>query len=178
MKAVFLGRFQPLHLGHHEVIEKQLEEQEEFVVAVGSAGKSREEDNPLGFEERKEIIQNCFPGLEVIGIEDDEKTEEGNRRWAEKLEEKLEADLVISNNELVRDLVEEHTEMDVRQQEMYEPEIYSGTEVRRRIRSGEEWRYLVPGCAAGKIEDLVDEIKESGIQYEFRPGWKKENIQN
>lgn len=176
--AVFLGRFQPLHLGHHRVIEENQEEFDEFIVAIGSADKQREEENPLSFEERRDIIKNCFPGLEVVPVEDDEKTEDGNRKWAENLEAELDADLVISNNDLVRELVEEHTSMEVRQQEMYEPGIYSGTEVRRRIRSGEEWRYLVPDCAEEKIEDLVEDIEESGIKYEFKPGWKKENIQN
>jgi len=49
--------------------------------------------------------------------------------------------------------------MELEEQELYDPEIYSGTEVRRRIKSDEEWRYLVPKCAKQKIEDLVETVK-------------------
>ncbi|MFB6212990.1 MAG: adenylyltransferase/cytidyltransferase family protein [Candidatus Nanohaloarchaea archaeon] len=176
-KAVFLGRFQPLHVGHRKAIENTRDRFGELVVAVGSADKSREEDNPLSFEERKAIIEDCFPELRIVPVEDDEKDEEGNRRWAENIEE-LGADVVVSNNDLVKELVEEHTSMEAVEQEMHEPDVYSGTEVRRRIRSGEEWRYLVPECARDRIEQHIEAIRDSGIQYDFRPGWKKENIQN
>ncbi len=65
--------------------------------------------------------------------------------------------------------------MEVIEPEMHDPEIYSGTEIRRRMRSGEEWRYLVPRCAQDRVEEYEDKICESGIDYEFEPGWKRDN---
>lgn len=175
MRAAFLGRFQPLHEGHHNVIESYREEHDDFVVVVGSSDKERERDNPLSFEERKEIIQNCFPDLEVIGLEDKSKDDEGNRKWVQKLQEITGADMMISQNDLVKRLVQEHTDMVLEEQELHGGDMYSGTEIRRRIRSGEEWRYLVPDCASEIIDQHLDEIKGSGIKYEFEPGWKREN---
>ncbi len=175
MTAGFLGRFQPFHQGHQQVVEKYRDEFDELAIIVGSADKEREEENPLSFEERKEIIQTCFPEIEVLPLEDEEKTEEGNKRWAKKLEE-LDIDTVMSQNDLVQRIVKEKTGLELIEQELFDPGIYSGTEVRRRIRSGEEWSYLVPKCAKRKIEEFTQEIEESGIQYEFKPGWKKENI--
>lgn len=177
-RAAFLGRFQPMHMGHYRVIKSRKGMHDELLVVVGSAGSEREQENPLSFEEREEIIQGCFPDLEIIPMEDNERTEEGNRRWAQKLEEETGADLIVTNNQLVRNLVEEHTAMEAEQQEMHEPGVYSGTEVRRRIRSGEEWRYLVPGCAREKVDGLQEEIQETGKDYDFTPGWKKENIRD
>lgn len=174
MKAAFIGRFQPLHEGHHRVIEKYSEEYDDFLVVVGSAARKSEKDNPLSFEERRSIIEACFD-VEIMPLEDEGSAEGDNRKWAAKLEEKTQADVIISGNDLVQRLVQEYTEMDLVEQDLYDPEIYSGTEVRRRIRSGEEWRYLIPGCAKEEIEDSLDRIKESGIQYDFNPGWKKEN---
>jgi len=173
-RAAFLGRFQPIHEGHHQVVERYREEFTDFRIIVGSASKERKEKNPLSFEERQEIIQECFPEINVESIEDEGKDEENNRRWAEKLEDR-DIDAVISQNDLVKRLVNEYTDLELIEQDLYDPEIYSGTEIRRRIRSGEEWRYLVPGCAKEKIEEFQEIIKESGIQYEFKPGWKKEN---
>lgn len=174
-RAVFLGRFQPFHEGHHQVVEEHQERFDDFAIAVGSAGKQRTGDNPLGFEERREVIRSCHQDTEVIAIEDETKDEEGNRRWAEKIEEESDADVVLSQNELVKRLVREYTDMEVVEQELFNPDVYSGTEIRRRIRSGEEWRYLVPDCAVEEVEKLVDVIEKSGRDYDFKPGWKKEN---
>ncbi|MFB6291895.1 MAG: adenylyltransferase/cytidyltransferase family protein [Candidatus Nanohaloarchaea archaeon] len=174
-RAVYVGRFQPFHLGHFRVVDEYREEFDEFVMALGSADKRREEDNPLTVEERKDVIHQCFPGLHILGIEDEGDTEEDNRQWAEKLEEKTGADVVLSQNELVKRLVEEYTDMELLEHQLFDPEVYSGTEIRRRIRSDEEWRYLVAGCAEEKIEEYREIIRKSGIQYDFNPGWKKEN---
>lgn len=175
-KAVFVGRFQPLHLGHHEVIKKYREEYEDFLVVIGSADKERTGRNPLSAEERKDIIHECFPDLEVMEKDDEGDSDDGNQRWAELIEEKTNADIVISRNERVLRLIDQHTDMETEEQEEFDPEIYSGEEVRRRIRSGEEWRYLTPECARDTIAEYLEIFKKSGIQYEFKPGWKKENI--
>lgn len=175
MKAAFIGRFQPFHRGHRNVIEEYRERFEEFCIVIGSAGEEGTEDNPLSFEDREKIISACYPDIEIIGIEDEEKDDEGNRKWIEKVREKSEAEVVISQNNTVRDIVENFPGLELEQQELHDPKIYSGTAVRRRIKSGEEWRYLVPECAEETLGNLIDKITDAGIQYEFEPGWKKEN---
>lgn len=174
MKAVYLGRFQPLHIGHKKVIERYKDEFEDFKIVIGSADKSRTDDNPLTAEEREEVIRECFPDIEITYKDDQDNDEE----WSNALEEKISADVVISQNDLVKRLVKDHTSMEIEEQELYDPEIYSGTEVRRRIKSDEEWRYLVPKCGKEKIESLVETIKKSGTQYNFEPGWKRKNAYN
>lgn len=173
-KTVFVGRFQPLHRGHKQVIEDYVDSDENFAVVIGSADKKREEKNPLSAEEREEIIKECFPGLEVLHLEDEGQDEEGNRRWLENLKG-LGAERVISRNDLVGELASEDEDLMHMEQDLYDPEIYSGTEVRRRIRSGEEWRYLVPSCSEEVLEEFLEEIRDSGINYDFKPGWKREN---
>lgn len=174
MKAAYIGRFQPLHIGHKKVIERYQEEFDDFGLIIGSADKSRTDDNPLTAEEREEVISECFPDLEILYKDD----HESDKEWSESLEKKVDADIIISQNELVKQLVKDHTSMEIEEQELYDPEIYSGTEVRRRIKSDEEWRYLVPKCAKEKIESLVENIKKSGTQYNFEPGWKRKNSYN
>jgi len=176
MKAVFLGRFQPFHQGHHHALKKCIEDFEEVRVLIGSKEKSRELDHPLTFEERQKMIKDCFPNIEIRGIEDEEKSDEGNRKWIEKLARKLEDDeVLISGNELVVELARKHSKIDHEKPDMLNPEIYSGTEIRRRIRSDEEWRYLVKECAEKRLDDYLTIIRKTGIQYNFEPGWKKEN---
>lgn len=175
MKAAFLGRFQPLHKGHLQVIENYRERYDSLELVIGSADISRTEENPLTAEEREEVIRGCFPDIDILYLEDESRDSEGDKLWAEKLEDKIDASLLLTRNELVKELMEEKTGIKVEEQEMYDEDLYSGTEVRRRMRSGEEWRYLVPGCSKEKLEELADKVKKSGKQYEFEPGWKREN---
>jgi len=175
VKASFLGRFQPLHLGHSQVIENYREEYDGLELIIGSSDRSRTEENPLTVEEREKIIRECFPDIDIRHLPDEEDDDVGDRKWAEQLEKEMDGDVLLTANPNVKQLVEQHTGIEVHEQDQYDEEIYSGTEVRRRIKSGEEWRYLVPDCAKEIIDDLKEVIKKSGVQYEFEPGWKKEN---
>lgn len=162
MKAVFLGRFQPFHIGHHRTVEQYKEAYEDFALVVGSSKKSRTAENPLSFEERKRIIEACHSNIEIVGLEDEDREEEGYIDWTEKLMEKTEADVVITRNNLVQRLVRKYSDAEIEDQELYRPEKCSGTRIRKKIREGEEWGGLVPDCCRGKIEEVQDVIKETG----------------
>jgi nicotinamide-nucleotide adenylyltransferase len=45
---------------------------------------------------------------------------------------------------------------------MYERALHSGTEIRRRILSGEDWEKLVPDAVAGVIREIggVERIRQ------------------
>lgn len=58
---VFCGRFQPFHLGHKAVIDRALELADEVIVVVGSSFQPRSTKNPFTFEERKAMIESCYP---------------------------------------------------------------------------------------------------------------------
>lgn len=161
MDAVFVGRFQPFHLGHFRVVEEYREEFESFSLVMGSASKSRTPENPLTAEERKRIIRSCFPDIHIIELEDEGSTEEDNRRWAEKLEEETGADVVISQNELVKRLVQEYTDMELVEQELYDPELFSATEIRKRVREGGDWEELVHDCAIRNIKECQGILRET-----------------
>ena len=50
--AVFIGRFQPAHLGHMQVIKLALKSAENVLVLIGSAGEARSHRNPFYFDEQ------------------------------------------------------------------------------------------------------------------------------
>ena len=56
MRGLFVGRFQPLHLGHVSIIEKALEQVEELVIGIGSAECSYTTKDPFTAGERIEMI--------------------------------------------------------------------------------------------------------------------------
>ena len=43
---VFIGRFEPFHIGHKQVIEKALTLADEVIILVGSANQPRTLKNP------------------------------------------------------------------------------------------------------------------------------------
>lgn len=169
MRVGFVGRFQPFHKGHKKAVET-LQEEHEVVMVLGIA-EERDRENPLNFEERKNIIRSCFPEIEIFGIED----RESDKDWASELEQKTGIDAVATRNPKTNNAVKENNSLEIIEHEFHRKNVYSGTEVRRRLRSGEEWRYLVPKCAEKAIEKIIDKVKGSGIDYEFKPGWKREN---
>lgn len=81
---VFIGRFQPFHLGHKHVIETALQMAKNVIVLIGSSNSSRNSRNPFTFEERKQMILDSFegknpnactferriPGLSILSLDD------------------------------------------------------------------------------------------------------------
>lgn len=63
--AVFIGRFQPFHLGHKAVIDRALDVAKQVVVLVGSAGNARRPRNPWTYEERANMIKDTYPARVV-----------------------------------------------------------------------------------------------------------------
>lgn len=55
--AVYIGRFQPFHLGHAAILRKALEENDQVLVLVGSSHQARTIKNPFTFEERENLIE-------------------------------------------------------------------------------------------------------------------------
>lgn len=79
MIGLYVGRFQPIHEGHTNVIRKALEQCDKLIIAVGSAQEARTERNPLSYEERETLIRSVFceevksGKIIIAGVPDREK---------------------------------------------------------------------------------------------------------
>ena len=102
--AVQLGRFAPYHLGHRMITDKMIEINgiENSMVMIGSSNALNHR-TPFTFEQRKEMINMNYPGLQVIALPD-VKPEliqfdgSSNKVWLKqimKIEERLNADFVF-----------------------------------------------------------------------------------
>lgn len=58
--GVFIGRFQPLHIGHEHVIANALEQVDHLIVLVGSANVARDPRNPFTYAEREAMLRSAF----------------------------------------------------------------------------------------------------------------------
>ncbi len=156
MRALYIGRFQPYHLGHQAVIEKIAEEVEEIVIVIGSAQDSHSPENPFTGGERMEMIyaslrecslcHRCY----VAPLQDVER----NSVWVSHLRSMVPRfDVAYSNNPLVVQLISE-AGIAVRKPPMYQREVYSGTAIRRLMREGGDWERLVPSAVAEIIREM------------------------
>jgi len=57
---IFIGRFQPFHIGHEHVIRQALKLSDKVIVIVGSAYQPRTVRNPWDFNERESLIRSVF----------------------------------------------------------------------------------------------------------------------
>lgn len=58
--CVFIGRFQPFHLGHQFLLKEALTQSSKVIVVLGSAVKASNTKNPWSTTERKEMIINSL----------------------------------------------------------------------------------------------------------------------
>lgn len=68
--AVVIGRFQPLHKMHEQLIEKAAGLANHVLVLVGSSYRARDIKNPFTFDERKEMINAIMPSAIVEPVVD------------------------------------------------------------------------------------------------------------
>jgi bifunctional NMN adenylyltransferase/nudix hydrolase len=59
--TVFIGRIQPPHNSHIELLRHALKISNKLLIIIGSSEAARNVKNPFTFEERKEMILNAFP---------------------------------------------------------------------------------------------------------------------
>jgi len=108
--VLYLGRFQPFHLGHLQVLLKLKKEYAKVVVGLCSCQKHHTKRNPFTFWERYEMITRTLSnyykdlgGFEIIPIPDIECPE----KWSQFVHAIFkEYDLVITNNPNTRKLFE------------------------------------------------------------------------
>lgn len=160
-RAAFPGRFQPFHVGHYRTVRRYRREYD-LVVAIGSSRTSRTAENPLTAAEREDLIHACFATVDFVRIPDEDRGEAGYPDWGRRLVEHTDADVVITGNQTVADIVCEYTDARTEAQRLHEPGRYSGTEIRRRIRDDESWRNLVPNCCEDEVATYAPIIRDSG----------------
>jgi len=154
-RGLYIGRFQPYHNGHQSVLERISNQVDEIIIGIGSAQLSHDINNPFTAGERVMMIARSLEDLPcryyVIPIEDLSR----NSLWVAHVKSMAPPfQRVFSSNPLVVQLFYERG-ISVESPEMYERESHSGTEIRKRMLSGENWQKLVPP----HVVDVIEEIK-------------------
>lgn len=153
-RAFYIGRFQPYHNGHQYVLEQIAQSATEIIIGVGSAQLSHEVANPFTAGERILMITRSLKDIRVpifvIPIEDIKR----NALWVAHVRSMTPPfDLIYTSNPLVMRLFGEEG-IPVQSPALYARELYSGTEIRRRILAGEPWEALVPEAVVKVIREI------------------------
>jgi bifunctional NMN adenylyltransferase/nudix hydrolase len=79
--AVVIGRFQPFHSGHYQLMRNALDVADRLIIIVGSTNIPRTPKNPFTYSERVRMILGSVPPdkVDIYGIED---TRYSNQQWA------------------------------------------------------------------------------------------------
>ena len=173
MRGLMMGRFQPFHLGHLDLVKKILEQCDEVIIAVTSAQFNYLEKDPFTAGERIEMIHNSLKesGIDlsrcfVMGIENQFNI----ATWASYLKASLpNFDRVYSGNEYVAMLLSD-SEIEVIKPEFLDRSTFNATRIRSLIVSGKNWQEYVPKAVSVVIQNINGENRLKVIsQSETKP---------
>lgn len=154
-RAFIVGRFQPFHNGHLEIIRKILKENSSVIIGIGSAQYSHTLQNPFTAGERHLMISTTLEQegifqFYLVPIED----VNSNPLWVAHVESLTPGfNRVYTNNPLVTRLFKEK-HYRVESMDMINRSEWSGTRIREKILKNLDWRSDVPKAVA----DIIDEI--------------------
>ena len=153
-KGLVLGRFQPFHLGHLNVIHEVMKEGVLPIIGIGSSQEGNTADNPFTSKERIEMIRTIMDGLDteygiykIPDIHDNEK-------YVSHLETFVpDFDYIYSGNSLVQRLFKEAGH-NVVIPEFVNREVWEGSSIRQAMMEGDDWELAVPPQIVDKIHSL------------------------
>ncbi len=164
MRGLMMGRFQPFHLGHLELVKQILSECDEVIIALTGSQFNYIQKDPFTAGERIEMIHQSLKDAKidlsrcyVIGIENQFNV----ATWASYLKSSLpEFHKVYSGNDYVEMLLAD-SGYDVVPPKFYDREKYNATKIRKMIANGEEWEQSVPK----KVVEIIKKVNgEKRIQ--------------
>jgi len=156
-RGLYVGRFQPFHMGHLAVIMDILKEVDEIVLVIGSSQYSHRIDNPFTTGERLTMIHQALKEARiplercwVVPVPDVHR----HMLWAaEVVGYTPKFDVAYANDPLTSRLLKE-AGFKVKTCPFHRRELYSATEVRKRMLEGKNWEALVPKSVVVYIKKI------------------------
>lgn len=171
-RGIFIGRFQPFHLGHIAAIKFAFKKVDELAIVVGSAQASYESQNPFTAGERISMIKDSLNADSMI---DCKKTliipvpdTNIHSSWTHSVDMLVpKYDIVFTNNTFTGYLFVQRN-IEVTEPKLLNRSDLSGTEIRRRMMKNLKWTHLVTEQTESVIERVggVERLKKiSGMSH-------------
>ena len=156
-RGLYVGRFQPFHLGHLDAIKMVLTSVDELVIVIGSAQYSHTTNNPFTAGERLLMVRQALQEagvdisrLWIVPVPDVHL----HMLWVSALEGYTpNFNVVYSNEPLTRRLFMEKG-YEVKNIRFFERKNYNSTLVREKMLKDDSWALLVPKSVAKFIDEL------------------------
>ncbi len=156
-RGLYVGRFQPFHLGHLDAIRQVLRHVDELVIAIGSAQYSHTLRDPFTAGERLVMVRMA---LSEAGVEEERfwvvpvPDVHLHMMWVSSLEGYTpHFDVVFSDEPLTRRLFLE-SGYEVKSIRLYQRKLYASTLIRERMVNQQKWMHLVPKSTATFIKQI------------------------
>ncbi|GKS67772.1 nicotinamide-nucleotide adenylyltransferase [Nitrosarchaeum sp.] len=152
-----MGRFQPFHLGHLDLVKQILEQCDEVIIAITSSQFNYLEKDPFTAGERIEMIHESLKesGIDssryfIVAIENQFNI----ATWSSFLKSALPRfDKVYSGNDYVKMLLADSS-IDVISPKFLDRPQYSASHIRQMIISDDNWQTLVPGAVSKFLQRI------------------------
>lgn len=146
-RGLFIGRFQPFHLGHIAAIKFALTNVNELIIVIGSSQASYDKQNPFTAGERLSMIKDSLNADTLI---DCKKTQivpvpdtNVHSTWTHTVDMLVpQYDVVFTNNAFTGYLFIQRN-IAVTEPKLLNRDDLSGTEIRRRMLKNIKWTHLV-----------------------------------
>ncbi|WP_049922797.1 nicotinamide-nucleotide adenylyltransferase [Halopiger djelfimassiliensis] len=153
-RGFYIGRFQPFHNGHRNMVERIAEDVDELVLGIGSADDSHTVRNPFTAGERIMMITKSLVDTDLVTYAVPIEDLERNSVWVSHVQSMSpDFDVAYSNNPLVIQLFRE-AGIEIRQSPMFNRDVLEGSEVRERMINDGDWESLVPGAVVEVVEEI------------------------
>lgn len=156
-RGLYVGRFQPFHLGHLGAIKEVLNQVDELVIIIGSAQYSHNMNNPFTAGERLVMVRHALQeaGVDlsriwIVPVPDVHL----HMLWVAAVEGYTpKFNVLYSNEPLTRRLFMEGG-YTVENISLFDRQTYSSTYVREKMLKDESWTTLVPKAVADFIKNI------------------------
>jgi len=154
-RPLFVGRFQPFHLGHLDMARRIVAKHGQIIIGIGSAQYSHTGENPFTASERYEMIKRALDaeGIHEYHIVPIPDTHVHSVWVSHVLSMVPKFDVVYTNSPLVVRLFRERG-FAVEEMPLHKREAYSGTAIRKRIYEGGDWMPYLPNEVSAYILEI------------------------
>lgn len=172
VRGLYIGRFQPIHLGHLHCIKNVLSKVPEVIIAIGSAQFSYTLHNPFTAGERVTMLRLAMDEAKIdaskyylIPIRDLRIHD----LWVSHLISQTPRFEIVFSNEPVTSRLFKEAGFRVEPISFYDREQYSATEIRERIVKGSGWEKLVPASTSVYIKSIFGDERLRELVLSDKP---------
>ena len=147
MAAAMIGRFQPFHLGHLELVRQILDENDEIVILIGSSQTNYTLKNPFTAGERVWMIRDTLIESKIdmskvylINATDDEN----NAKWFSNIRSLSPPfNVLYTGNNFIRTLLKKESVL-IKDPKLFKESLLKGSMIRKLIlENNVKWEELV-----------------------------------